>query len=209
MAYRDALSFRLSHYFVCHLSEASAALGGVDVGVVARAQYVELPRSLLSVVTHWNVPMHTFLKKYVFEPVRGPAGVWFAVLSTYAASAVIHGLNGQLSAVLLSLALYTHAEHRLRSKLAAAFDACVLARPCRKQPCARHTNDGRSITSLIINTVMGALCVWHLAYLGVMFDSSPSSSSGYSLAHTFDKWGKLHFASHWTVVATYVFAALI
>jgi len=63
VAYRDALSFRLSHYFVSHLSEASASLGGIETGIVSRAQHIELPRSLLSVVTYWNIPMHNFLKK--------------------------------------------------------------------------------------------------------------------------------------------------
>ncbi|KAF2360412.1 Membrane bound O-acyl transferase MBOAT [Trinorchestia longiramus] len=206
LAYRDALSFRLSHYFVCHVSEASSLLGGVSVGPVARAHHVEVPRSLLSVVTYWNIPMHNFLKKYVFSRVRQVMGVWCAVLCTYSASAVIHGVNGQLCAVLLSLALYTHAEHTLRLKLASAFNACVLARPCR-QPCS-HDNKNYSSCSLVINTILGCVCVWHLAYLGVMFDSTPDSTSGYSISHTLAKWGSLSFASHWAVVFTYIVTAL-
>ncbi|XP_047741081.1 protein-serine O-palmitoleoyltransferase porcupine isoform X2 [Hyalella azteca] len=207
LAYRDALSFRLSHYFVCHMSEASALLGGLHVGPVARAHHIELPRSMLSVVTYWNVPMHTFLKKYVFMRVRGAVGVWCAVLCTYSTSAVIHGLNGQLCLVLLSLAVYTHAEHRLRLKLASAFSACVLARPCGLS--CTHLNKGYSVSSLTINTLMGALCMWHLAYLGVMFDSGPDSVSGYSVGHTLAKWANLGYASHWVVLATYVFTSLV
>ena len=45
-------------------------------------------------------------------------------------SALFHGLNFQLAAVLLSLGLYTYVEFTLRSKLASIFDACILARPC-------------------------------------------------------------------------------
>ena len=29
---------------------------------VARPQHIELPRSLVEVVVHWNIPMHLFLK---------------------------------------------------------------------------------------------------------------------------------------------------
>ncbi|KAA0184384.1 hypothetical protein HAZT_HAZT003998 [Hyalella azteca] len=76
----------------------------------------------------------------VFMRVRGAVGVWCAVLCTYSTSAVIHGLNGQLCLVLLSLAVYTHAEHRLRLKLASAFSACVLARPCGLS--CTHLNKG-------------------------------------------------------------------
>ena len=144
----------------------------------------------------------------VFQRVRSVAGVWVAVLMTYTASAVIHGLNGQLCAVLLSLSVYTHCEHSVRRKLAAAFDACVLAKPCRK-PCEKHHNTDRSGTAMAINLLMGALCVWHLAYLGVMFDAAPSSATGYSLKHTMAKWAKLDFASHWAVLASYVFTALV
>lgn len=66
----------------------------------------------------------------VFKPVRGQLGVFWALLFTYSMSALFHGLNFQLAAVLLSLGFYTYVEHSLRYKLASAFDACILARPC-------------------------------------------------------------------------------
>lgn len=74
IAYRDALSFRSSHYFVSFLSEASALMSGFGHhedepwGLsVARPQFIEIPRSLVQVVVYWNVPMHSWLKncKYV------------------------------------------------------------------------------------------------------------------------------------------------
>ena len=40
---------------------------------------------------------------------------------------MLHGLNFQLAAVLLSLGFYTYVEHSLRRKLAAAFDASITA----------------------------------------------------------------------------------
>ena len=42
--------------------------------------------------------------------------------------------------------------------------------------------------------------MFHLAYLGVMFDqSSPDQATGYSWAHTLQKWRRLDFTSHWVV----------
>ena len=69
MAYRDALSFRTSHYFVSFLSEATALASGIDSSstgewhvTVTRPLNVELPRSLVEVVVNWNMPMHSFLR---------------------------------------------------------------------------------------------------------------------------------------------------
>ena len=79
LAFRDAQSFRFSHYFVSYLSEATAVMagvgalrggghgngggggGGTELTVCSSVQ-VEAPRSLVEVVMHWNIPMHTWLK---------------------------------------------------------------------------------------------------------------------------------------------------
>lgn len=62
LAYRDALSFRTSHYFVSYLSEATAITAGIETMTVTRPFQIELPRSLVEVVINWNIPMHTWLK---------------------------------------------------------------------------------------------------------------------------------------------------
>ena len=61
--------FRSSHYFVSYLSELTALAAGIDTSTterwtvtVTRPWHIELPRSLVEVVIHWNVPMHTWLK---------------------------------------------------------------------------------------------------------------------------------------------------
>lgn len=63
------MAFRSSHYFVSYLSEMTALAAGVDksashgwVVPVTNPWHVELPRSLVDVVIHWNIPMHTWLK---------------------------------------------------------------------------------------------------------------------------------------------------
>ncbi|CAH8831993.1 unnamed protein product [Trichobilharzia szidati] len=93
-AYFSSQSFRFSHYFVCISSESFMnALGYCDKYsvkskeklddnnkekekstievykpfVVTRPWSIEFPRSLVEVVIHWNLPMHTWLKQFLRE----------------------------------------------------------------------------------------------------------------------------------------------
>ncbi|XP_045591999.2 LOW QUALITY PROTEIN: protein-serine O-palmitoleoyltransferase porcupine [Procambarus clarkii] len=208
LAYREALSFRLSHYFVSYLSEASALLAGLNMGKVARPYFIEIPRSLVEVVIYWNVPMHHWLKTYVFKTARNHLGIFWALLLTYSMSALFHGLNFQLAAVLLSLGFYTFVEYSLRAKLSSVFDACILARPC-SDTCL-HKQKARSWFSLSTNLVFTVLTVFHLAYLGIMFDSSSQQQeTGYSMIHTLNKWQALNYASHWVMFICYVMYSVI
>ena len=141
--------------------------------------------------------------------VARPAGVWAAVLCTYVASAVLHGANFQLSAVLLSLGLYTYAEDRFRSQLADALGVCVLARRCGQQPCKRHRLGGALWSARLLNVGLAALAAWHLAYLGMVFDGSPTGSAGYSWRHTLAKWALLGYSSHWVALGTLVVTWLL
>ncbi|GFS17947.1 cysteine N-palmitoyltransferase porcupine [Elysia marginata] len=156
LAYRDAQSFRLSHYFVCFISDATSSLSGLvlnydSIWNVVRPQHIEIPRSLVEVVTNWNLPMHNWLKTYVFKTVR-PYGVFLAVLTTYAASSLLH----------------THP------------------------------------VVIFVNLCFGALAIFHLAYLGLMFDSSDGEEKGYTMWHTLDKWTGLDFLSHWVALGTFI-----
>jgi hypothetical protein len=47
----------------------------------------------------------------IFAMCEGPG---CAIVATYAASTLLHGLSAQLAAVLLSLGLYTWVEHNIR-----------------------------------------------------------------------------------------------
>ncbi|CAM9288301.1 unnamed protein product [Lampetra planeri] len=77
LAYENTMSFHFSNYFVGYLSETTATLAGAgfteekenlkwDMSV-SKPLYVEFPRSMVEVVTSWNVPMsrflHTLLRK--------------------------------------------------------------------------------------------------------------------------------------------------
>jgi len=207
LAYRDAMSFRASHYFVSFMSEASviaAGFGGHSMGThvlwhytVTQPHNVEVPRSLVEVVVSWNLPMHRWLKQYVFKQTKGRLGAGAAVLMTYLASTVLHGLTGQIAAVLFSLGAYTWVEHSLRAKLSNIMDASIGA---RKDTETRKKHREGSSWVILVNLMFGLLTMFHLAYLGVMFDqSSPEQVTGYSWSHTLSKWSRLDFTSHWLV----------
>lgn len=137
----------------------------------------------------------------VFRIVK-PYGTLAAIAVTYAVSAALHGLNSQLAAVLLSLGLYTYVEFKLRQKMAATFNACILANACGPRCGHRHKWNGPYV--LMFNVAFGGLAILHLAYLGVMFDEK-----GFSMSHVLGKWQRLDFASHWIVAVMYVFYRLI
>jgi len=207
LAYRDAMSFRASHYFVSFMSEASAVAAGFgchQVGgqglwylTVTQPHNIEVPRSLVEVVVSWNLPMHRWLKLYVFKTARSSLGPGPAIVATYFASTLLHGLSGQLAAVLLSLGLYTWVEHSFRQKLADIMDASLGA---RRDQTNKYKHREGSAWVILVNMLFGLLAMFHLAYLGVMFDQSEESQSGYSWQHTLDKWRKLDFTSHYIVL---------
>merc|ERR550517_1921471 len=200
LAYRDAMSFRASHYFVSFMSEASviaAGFGAHCMGThilwhytVTQPHNIEVPRSLVEVVVSWNLPMHRWLKQYVFKQTRSRLGPGAAVMMTYLASTVLHGLTGQIAAVLFSLGAYTWVEHSLRGKLSNIMDASIGA---RKETEQRKRHREGSSWVILVNLIFGLLTMFHLAYLGVMFDqSSPEQATGYSWWHIVAKWRRLH-----------------
>lgn len=137
-----------------------------------------------------------------------PFGNFAAILSTYAVSSLLHGLNFQLAAVLISLGAYTYVEYVLRQKLATVFSACVQVRPCKKD--CPHSHKEKNSFVIAVNIGFGAIATFHLAYLGVMFDTSAKlQDEGYNYNHTLAKWSNLNYASHWFVLATYIFYVLI
>ena len=137
-----------------------------------------------------------------------PLGSFAAILSTYAVSSLLHGLNFQLAAVLLSLGAYTYVEYVLRQKLATVFGACIQVRPCRRD--CSHRNKERRLTVVLGNMGLGLVAMFHLSYLGVMFDmSSKIQEEGYNYAHTLAKWSVLSYASHWVALGTYIFYLLV
>lgn len=75
-AYRDAMSFRFSHYFISYLSQAMMVIAGFantkenSSGTssklwgyqITKPVTIEWPRSIVQVVISWNISMHNWLK---------------------------------------------------------------------------------------------------------------------------------------------------
>ncbi|KAK9515916.1 hypothetical protein VZT92_026514 [Zoarces viviparus] len=217
-AYENAVSFHFSNYFVGHLSEGTSMLAGAgfteekdnirwDLRVV-KPLSVEMPRSMVLVVTSWNIPMSRWLKTYAFKNAV-KLGTFPAILVTYTASALLHGLSFHLGAVLLSLGFITYVEHVLRKKLASIFSACILSRACTSDCSHQHKKE---YWVMLLNLVFSFLAIFHLTYLGSMFDPGVDEQEveeGYAAIHTIQRWSELNWASHWVVFACWVFYRLI
>ncbi|XP_029574939.1 protein-serine O-palmitoleoyltransferase porcupine isoform X1 [Salmo trutta] len=218
LAYENALSFHFSNYFVGYLSETSTTLAGAGFTeekdnlkwdmTVAKPLHVEFPRSMVEVATSWNLPMSRWLNTYVFTSARN-LGTFSAILVTYTASALLHGLSFHLGAVLLSLGFITYIEHVLRKRLAAIFNACILSKKC--QPNCSHKNN-KVLWVYVINVAFSTLAVFHLAYLGSLFNSSVDymdDDESDVANHTIQKWSELSWASHWVTFGCWVLYRII
>uniref|UniRef100_A0A8I3SCT8 Protein-serine O-palmitoleoyltransferase porcupine n=1 Tax=Canis lupus familiaris TaxID=9615 RepID=A0A8I3SCT8_CANLF len=175
---------------------------------VSKPLNVELPRSMVEVVTSWNLPMSYWLNNYVFKNALR-LGTFSAVLVTYAASALLHGFSFHLAAVLLSLAFITYVEHVLRKRLARILSACVLSKRCPPN-CSHQHRLGLGVR--VLNLLFGALAIFHLAYLGSLFDvdvDDTTEEQGYGMAYTVHKWSELSWASHWVTFGCWIFYRLI
>ncbi|XP_054161843.1 protein-serine O-palmitoleoyltransferase porcupine-like, partial [Oppia nitens] len=127
--YITALQFRFSHYFICFATQSMLQLWNSDIGVT-NVMSIEMPRSLVSVVIAWNIPMHLWLHSNVFLPSKRSFGAFKAIFITYIISSFLHGFNFQIWSVLLSLGLLTKIEYELRQELSKIFSACIHVRRC-------------------------------------------------------------------------------
>jgi len=194
--YFEAFSFRLSNYFVAFLSQAIVNLSGNHHLKVTRPLFIEMPRSLLDVVTNWNIPIHDWLKSYVFKPIKSwkPKQTLFAVFTTYFVSSMLHAFDESISLILFSLGFYTYVEFNLRKNLSKLIGCCVQARKC-SNGCG-HKFKSNHLISYILNICFSLVNVYHLAYLGqVLFHvNSSETSNGYEIA--INKWSATYYSSH-------------
>ncbi|KAL1227518.1 Protein-serine O-palmitoleoyltransferase porcupine [Trichinella spiralis] len=213
IAFRDAQSFRTSHYFICFVSQTCALLAGFEwhhetnpLHLVVEPLQCEWPRSLVNLVVSWNRPFHSFLKTHVFQRIK-LHGHFVAVFGTFCISALLHGYNFQLSAVLLSLGFYSYSEYILREKLARLFQACIRARSCYCN--CTHKRKWFHPLTMLVNLIFTLLGLFHLTYLGMVYDSGSAEEQGYNALHTISMWREMAFISHWIALATFIIAKLL
>lgn len=139
VSYRDAFSFRTSHYFISYLAETGMLAAGFHTSSnknklwnfdIVHPISVEFPTSLSVVATKWNIPMHQFLKYYIYLPLK-PYGTFLAIFGTFLASSFLHGLELNVSVVLLSLGIFSYVQIKARSKVSKLLNACLNVKPCK------------------------------------------------------------------------------
>lgn len=136
-----------------------------------------------------------------------PHGIFKAILLTYIISSLLHGVNVQLSAVLLTLGFATYTEYTIRKKIADIFDACVLANSC--VTCS-HRYGSRHPLVMAFNFGFRILAMVHLAYLGILLDGNVENPEfALSLGKIQKSWGDLDYLSHWMIIFTFGLNALI
>lgn len=115
---------------------------------------------------------------------------------TFLTSALLHGLNFQISAILISLGFFAYSESLFRSKLAYKLNLCIKSRPCQKCSHKTQKNNWTKMTTLTINYFFIIINVILLIYLGMPFDNSETAQYGYSMKHTLNCWSKWKFIGH-------------
>ncbi|XP_066152870.1 protein-serine O-palmitoleoyltransferase porcupine isoform X2 [Euwallacea fornicatus] len=204
-SYKEALSFRAGHYFICYLSETTMlAAGWKNPNFHFDEKYwhfpitdfmsIEFPTSLALVVINWNKPMHEFLKKYVYRKWLR-AGRFLAFLLTFIISSLFHGFELKVSTVLISLGIFSYLQMALRDYIAQAFDICVRVRSCNS---CQHQIKRDNIVCRLCLLVFSIFSVLHLIFVGVIMDESTDQVGIYR------KWQDLNFFSLWIMFINFI-----
>ncbi|KAJ8923540.1 hypothetical protein NQ315_010118 [Exocentrus adspersus] len=215
IGYKEALSFRTSHYFICYLSEVSMLAAGFknyniwyDPNkwrfIITDPLKIEMPNALAIVVTNWNRPMHEFLKRYNFSDIYKswlPLGRFYGILITFIVSSFLHGFEFKVSVVLITIGVFSYLQFAVRDRLARTFDACIRVYPCKGKCNHKYKRDG--ILCRICLIVFSLFTVLHLIYLGVLMDSSTDDVGIY------EKWNNLYFISFWVMLVNILIIIVI
>jgi len=126
-----------------------------------------------------------------------------AAFCTYVSSSILHGLNFQLPAVLISIFVFSFVESVLRYQLAVLLDAPV-------ESTRSSTIHKNKLIAPPINFFFTLLNIAQLAYLGVIFgQSDPSQTEGYSWLYTVKVWSSLQWYGHLLCIAGLVLAGVL
>lgn len=216
LVFFGAQEFRFSHYFICFLTSSFLTLWqeSDEEKKVCGVFAIEWPRSLVQVVIQWNIPMHQWLKDYVFMPIKSRCSsnnTFVPIVATYLVSSTLHGFKFHIWAVLLSLGLLTWSEYHMRLKLARRLGACVMASSCTygvADRCTRgHERTSKnSVLVSLINFGFRILAMAHLAYLGFIFRGNSDEAT---YLDGLEIWSQMYYYSHVILILTYCGCFLI
>ncbi|XP_030563182.1 protein-serine O-palmitoleoyltransferase porcupine [Drosophila novamexicana] len=231
LMYTGAMSVRTSHYFVSFLSQAQLAAAGQQLDttttphssskqllgeLVVRPWHIEWPRSLSALVRCWNVPMHEWLKRYVYSTSkleqRSRQNTIVAVFCTYVVSSLLHGMDFRIYLVLLSLATFAEGETMLRRHLARLCNACVAANPCPGAERCRYAHCPQQrgwlcVSSWLVgltNLAFTLLAIFHLAYLGVVLLNETLVMEADNELPFLYHWASAGYLSHYVGIGMFV-----
>ena len=88
-------------------------------------------------------------------------------MTTFLTSALLHGFNFKIWAVLLSLGLFAYVEEILRDKLAAIFDASIRA---QRRPEDNFRHGESSFRVMLFNMLFVMLNMTLLSYCGYIYN---------------------------------------
>uniref|UniRef100_A0A673MTV3 Protein-serine O-palmitoleoyltransferase porcupine-like n=1 Tax=Sinocyclocheilus rhinocerous TaxID=307959 RepID=A0A673MTV3_9TELE len=189
-AYENTLSFHFSNYFVSYLGEMSTTLAGAGFTeekdnlkwdlTIAKPLNVEFPRSMVEVVTSWNLPMSRWLNTCMS---------WISVVCL---------MDCAFICVLV-----------LRKRLSVILNACVLSKRCPSDCKHRHKkelwvyliNGAFSMLAVLHLTYLGSI-------FGSSTDDTDSDEDSMA-SHTIEKWTQLSWTSHWLTFGLWVLYRLI
>lgn len=217
--YLTALEFRIGHYFACYL-----AMAHLQLWISPKSRKIKfcdilaveiMPRSLASLVGSWNIPMHEWLKKYVFIPLNRTTHIRIVpILITYLVSCTLHGFKSPIWCALMSVGIFSFIEHLLRSKLADICSSCILTRSCKKNETGsclkKHQNTTKSTFVLGVNFLFTLMVIFHLTYTSYVLNGNSEGDSDHtSIYQVRAMWTELSFISHWINISFILLIALI
>lgn len=191
----DTISFHCSHYYILYVTQMLVVLGGgKPLKDFCNPIKVFFPFELYEVCRAWNEPVHQFLREFVFIPAKAQHSTFYAIISTFLASAILHGLNFPIFCTLMILGFGSFAEFEFRRKVGTNFDLPKIL-PSRirerreaklaKDPPLRNKDEpddstegvedvprtslGKEFTQAVINFAFLLVNYYHLFFLGSVF----------------------------------------
>ncbi|CAG5083682.1 Oidioi.mRNA.OKI2018_I69.PAR.g10435.t1.cds [Oikopleura dioica] len=188
----DTISFHCSNYYILYFTQVLVLLAGAQTANnFCSPMKVFFPFELYEVCRAWNYPVHEFLRKHVFLPLKASSSTFRAIMMTFFISAILHGLNFPIFATLMILGLGSFSEFEFRRKVGTNFNlprilpssiqakrAAKLAKdPPIKKPGDSDTSEAsdesflRAFIQAFINFSFLLLNYYHLFFVGSVLEA--------------------------------------